>query len=130
MTGASAGIVALSHDSPIDKWRVGSIEVQPQVWLAVFSTIINALLGFALTMGVNIHFWKRAGRGMTVSRRLLFFLLSEALWDEIDDYSGSKLRELHDIYESTAILGAAKTLLPRSWNLVVIGKWAASTISF
>lgn len=74
MTGASVGIVALSHNSSIDKWRVGSIGVQPQVWLAVFSTIVNALLGFALTQGVYTHFWKQAGRGTTVSRRFFIFL--------------------------------------------------------
>lgn len=74
MTGASIGIIAFSHNSSIDKWRVGSIAVQPQVWLAIFSTIINALLGFALTKGVSIHFWKRAVHGAKV-RRMIFFIL-------------------------------------------------------
>lgn len=71
VTGASAGIIALSHDTLIDRWRVGRIEIQPQVWLAVFSTIINALLAFSLTLGVSINFWKRAGRGTTVSQIFL-----------------------------------------------------------
>lgn len=80
VTGASTGIIALSHDSLIDRWRVGRIEIQPQVWLAVFSTIINALLAFSLTLGVSINFWKRAGRGTTVSQIFLFNLSYKLFW--------------------------------------------------
>ena len=81
VTGASVGIIGFSHDSSIDKWRVGSIEVQPQVWLAVFSTIINALLGFSLIKGANLRFWNRARRGTTVSQRLLFFPINFFGWN-------------------------------------------------
>lgn len=68
----SVWIIALSDNNTVDGWRFGNIKLQPQVWLAIFSTIINAMLGFALLEGLKIHFWKRAGRGMTVSRKLSF----------------------------------------------------------
>ncbi len=62
----SALVLILSDGTPIDRWRVGSNKVQPQVLLSIFSTIMNALLGFALVEGLVILFWRRAGRGTMV----------------------------------------------------------------
>lgn len=82
---ASVGVVALSDDSIVDEWRIWNIKIQPQVWLAIFSTITNAMLGFALVDGLTIHFWKRAGRGMTVSQGFSCFFFLERVYVKLMD---------------------------------------------
>lgn len=79
VTITSIGVIALSDNSIVDQWRVWNIKLQPQVWIAIFSTITNAMLGFALIEGLTIHFWKRAGRGMAVGQKLSFFFVHAAL---------------------------------------------------
>lgn len=74
VTGASVRIIALTDNIIVDKWHLFSIKIQPQVWLAIFSTISNALLGSAVVEGLTIYFWKRAGRGMSVSQGYFRFI--------------------------------------------------------
>ncbi len=59
-------MVIASHNVPIDEWHIGRINVQPQVWVSAFSTIANALLGYAFAEGIAISFWRRAIHGTTV----------------------------------------------------------------
>lgn len=40
--------------------------IQPQVWVSVLSTIMDALTVLALAEGTTIYFWRQAGRGTTV----------------------------------------------------------------
>ncbi len=68
VTGASVGVLIFSHDAPNGEWRVPLLKSaqQPQVWLAVFSTVANSLLGYAFAEGLAIYFWRLASRGTTV----------------------------------------------------------------
>jgi hypothetical protein len=77
VTAASVGIIWLSNDSLVE-----NIKIQPQVLLAILSTIVNALLAFALVEGLTIHFWKQAGCGMTVRQKTtLIFLKLTNVWN-------------------------------------------------
>lgn len=72
VTLTSVEVIALSDNHIVEEWKGWNIQLQPQIWLAIFSTIINAMLGFSLIEGLKIHFWKRASRGITVSLKLFF----------------------------------------------------------
>lgn len=67
MTGAAVVVLILSNESPVENWQVMRTNVQPQVWLSIFSTVTNALLDYALVEGLTIIFWRQAGRGTIVS---------------------------------------------------------------
>ncbi len=58
-----------SDHVPNGKWRIRHIKEaqQPEVWLAVFSTLANSLLGYAFVHGLAIYFWRLANRGITVT---------------------------------------------------------------
>lgn len=57
-TGASAIVLILSDDSLlIENWQVMRTNIQPQVWVSIFSTVTNVLLDYALAEGLTIVFW-------------------------------------------------------------------------
>lgn len=47
LTGAAVGVLLASRGSPIERWRVQNVQIQPQVWLSVLSTIMDGLTMFA-----------------------------------------------------------------------------------
>jgi len=61
--GACAVVVVASDGRTIESWPV-----PPAVTLAVLSSIINFSLGFALSVGVVIRWWRSAYRGTTLRR--------------------------------------------------------------
>jgi hypothetical protein len=61
-TLASIVVLIVSNNSPIDHW---STNLQTSVWLST-TKLANLSLGFSLTQGIIIMFWKEAGRGSTV----------------------------------------------------------------
>lgn len=67
VTGAATALLIVSRGSPISRWHVRGMRIQPQVWLSILSTIMDALIIFALAEGATIAFWKHATRGTTVS---------------------------------------------------------------
>jgi hypothetical protein len=85
LTGAAVGVLLASRGSPIERWEVQSVQIQPQVWLSVLSTIMDGLTMFAAAKAAEITFWRTAAHGTT-------------------------LRSLYDLYESQSILGALKNL--------------------
>ncbi|KAF1979697.1 hypothetical protein BU23DRAFT_563091 [Bimuria novae-zelandiae CBS 107.79] len=48
LTGAAVGVLFASRGSPIERWRVQNVQIQPQVWLSVLSTIMDGLTMFAV----------------------------------------------------------------------------------
>lgn len=54
--GASVGTIALSDDNIVDEWHIFNIKIQPQVWLVIFFTVINVMLGFAVIENLTIYF--------------------------------------------------------------------------
>jgi hypothetical protein len=85
LTGAAVGVLLASRDSPTEQWRVQNLQIQPQVWLSVLSTIMDALTMFAAAKAAEVTYWRTAIRGTT-------------------------LRKMYDLYESQSILGALKNL--------------------
>jgi hypothetical protein len=85
LTGAAVGVLLASRGSPIERWRVQNLQVQPQVWLSVLSTIMDGLTMFAFAKAAQMTYWRAATRGNT-------------------------LRKMYDLYESQSILGALKNL--------------------
>jgi hypothetical protein len=85
LTGAAVGVLLASRDSPIERWRVQNVQIQPQVWLSVLTTIMDGLTMFAVAKAAEMTYWRTAARGTT-------------------------LREIYDLYESQSILGALKNL--------------------
>jgi hypothetical protein len=85
LTGAAVGVLFASRGSPIERWRVQNIQIQPQVWLSVLSTIMDGLTMFAVARAAEMTYCRSAARGTT-------------------------LRKLYDLYESQSILGALKNL--------------------
>jgi hypothetical protein len=78
-------VLLASRGSPIERWRVQNVQIQPQVWLSVLSTIMDGLTMFAVAKAAEMTYWRTAARGTT-------------------------LRKLYDLYESQFILGALKNL--------------------
>jgi hypothetical protein len=85
LTGAAVGVLLASRGAPIERWRVQNVQVQPQVWLSVLSTIMDGLTMFAVAKAAEMTYWRTAARGTT-------------------------LRKMYDLYESQTILGALKNL--------------------
>ncbi|CAI6332970.1 unnamed protein product [Periconia digitata] len=85
LTGAAVGVLLASRDSPIERWKVQNVHIQPQVWLSVLSTTMDGLTMFALTKAAEVTYWRTAARGTT-------------------------LRDMYDLYESHSILGALNNL--------------------
>jgi hypothetical protein len=85
LTGAAVGLLLASRGSPIERWRVQNLQIQPQVWLSVLSTIMDGLTMFAFAKAAQMTYWRAATRGTT-------------------------LRKMYDLYESQSILGALKNL--------------------
>jgi hypothetical protein len=85
LTGAAVGVLLASRGSPIERWRVQNVQIQPQVWLSVLSTIMDGLTMFAVAKAAELTYWRTAAHGTT-------------------------LRKMYDLYESQAILGALKNL--------------------
>jgi hypothetical protein len=88
LTGAAVGVLLASRGSPIERWRVQNVQIQPQVWLSVLSTIMDGLTMFAIAKAAEMTYWRTAARGTT-------------------------LRKMYDLYESQSILGALKNLFRR-----------------
>jgi hypothetical protein len=85
LTGAAGGVLLASRGSPTERWGVQNLQIQPQVWLSVLSTIMDGLTMFAFAKAAQMMYWRAATRGTT-------------------------LREMYDLYESQSILGALKNL--------------------
>ncbi|KAF2466118.1 uncharacterized protein BDR25DRAFT_237763 [Lindgomyces ingoldianus] len=95
LTVAAVVLLVLSNTTAVNKWQVKSVNIQPQVWLSVLSTLMDGLTAFALAGGATISFWRTTSRGTT-------------------------LRNMYDIYESRAFLGAVDNLLHLRPNMVAI----------
>ncbi|KAF2454217.1 hypothetical protein BDY21DRAFT_107255 [Lineolata rhizophorae] len=95
LTGGAAAVLAASNESALSKWEVGKLPVQPQVWVSLLSTIMDALLVFALAEGVSCSFWRKAETGVT-------------------------LFELYEYFESSAVIGAIARLFRGRLNIVAI----------
>jgi hypothetical protein len=85
LTGASVGLLLASRGSPTEQWGVQNLQIQPQVWLSVLSTIMDGLTMFAFAKAAQMTYWRAATRGTT-------------------------LRKMYDLYESQSIFGALKNL--------------------
>jgi hypothetical protein len=70
VSGASVGVLISSNDTPHGKWHIPHIKQaqQPQVWMAIFSTIANSLLAYAFADRLAFHFWRLASRGTMVTQ--------------------------------------------------------------
>ncbi|KAH5581680.1 hypothetical protein HBI24_130090 [Parastagonospora nodorum] len=86
LTGAAVGVLLASRGSPIERWKLKNVNIQPQVWLSILSAIMDGLTMFALAKAAEITFWRRAARGTT-------------------------LRSMYNLYEFQSILGALKNIL-------------------
>ncbi|PSN65887.1 hypothetical protein BS50DRAFT_677221 [Corynespora cassiicola Philippines] len=95
LTGASAVILLASNHSPLTKWKWGKVDIEPQVWLSILSTLMDGLTMFAFANGVAILYWRAVSRGTT-------------------------LRTMWELYESQAFFGAIHSLIRRSPNYVGI----------
>jgi len=85
LTAAAVGVLLASRGSPIEQWTVGKVQVRPQVWLSVLSTIMDGLTMFAVAKAAELTYWRAAARGTT-------------------------LRRMYDLYGSQTIMGAIKNL--------------------
>ena len=94
LTDLAVGVLLVRRGSPIERWRVENVKVQPQVWLSVLSTIMDGLTMFAAAKAAEMIYWRTASRGTT-------------------------LRQMYDLYESQAILGALKNIFRLRGNQVV-----------
>jgi hypothetical protein len=54
---------------PNGQWHIKGIKEpqQPQVWMAAFSTMANALLSYAFAEGMAVNVWRLANHGTTVT---------------------------------------------------------------
>ncbi len=67
-------VLAKSDKVSWSEWTFIGLHLQPEVWVAICSTLAGALLNFAFVEGLVIHFWNHARAGTTVrleSRSLL-----------------------------------------------------------
>jgi hypothetical protein len=85
LTGAAVGVLLASRGSPVQRWKVQNVQIQPQVWLSVVSTIMDGLTMFAVANAAEINFWRTTAHGTT-------------------------LRRMYNLYESQSILGALKNI--------------------
>jgi Protein of unknown function (DUF3176) len=118
VTAAAAGLVATSHNSPVEHWKVQGVSIQPQVWLSVLTTLMDGLAMFALAEGVTMLFWRVAGQGSTVRSD---FNIGHSQKNPLND---EKLQNLHYIYESHYILGSLKQLGRGRLSLTVVSKFS------
>jgi hypothetical protein len=64
-----AGVIYLlvdSNEKEVSQWAFVGLHWQPQVWVAIGSTLSGALLNFAFVEGLVIFFWTHAQAGTTV----------------------------------------------------------------
>lgn len=85
LTSTAVGVLLASHRSPIEQWEVQDVQIQPQVWLSVLSTIMDGLTMFAFAKVAEITYWRTVAHGTT-------------------------LRKMYDLYESQPITGALRNL--------------------
>jgi hypothetical protein len=71
------------------------VNIQPQVWLSVLTTIMDGVAMFALADAAAITYWRVAARGTT-------------------------LRNMYDLYESQSFLGAIKNLVHLRVNRLAV----------
>jgi hypothetical protein len=122
------GVLIYSNDVPVDKWHMPHVKKaqQSQVFLALFSTLANSLLGYAFAEGLAISFWRLANNGTTVPqpprRSLLLNKQMSVLPDKLILTMLKKLSALHDSYEAFPILSALKLLLRRRFDAVALGR--------
>jgi hypothetical protein len=69
VAAASIGVLAASDGAPIDEWGILRIRLQPQVWMAIFSVLSNALLAYSFAEGCALRFWRVASAGTTIRMR-------------------------------------------------------------
>ena len=86
LTAAAVGVLLASNNSPISRWKVRNVAIQPQVWLSVLATITDGLTMFALAKAAETTYWRAAARGTT-------------------------LRSMYDLYESHSFAGALTNLV-------------------
>jgi hypothetical protein len=85
LTAAAVSVLLASSGSPIERWKIRNVNIQPQVWLSVLSTISDGLTMFALAKAAEKTFWTAVARGTT-------------------------LRNMYDLYESQSFIGALVNL--------------------
>ncbi|KAF2184724.1 hypothetical protein K469DRAFT_739323 [Zopfia rhizophila CBS 207.26] len=95
LTVAAVGVLLASSGSPIDRWQVRNVNVQPQVWLSVLTTIMDGVTMFALMDAAAITYWQAAAHGTT-------------------------LRKMYDLYESHTFLGALNNVIRLRVNKVAV----------
>jgi hypothetical protein len=95
LTGAAVGVLLASRGSPISRWKVQNVQIQPQVWLSVLSIIMDGLTMFAAAKAAEITFWRSVAHGTT-------------------------LRSMYDLYESQSVLGALKNLFRRRGDKLAV----------
>lgn len=95
LTVAAVGVLIASGGSPIDRWQVRNVNIQPQVWLSILTTIMDGITMVALADAAVITYWRVAARGTT-------------------------LRHMYDLYESHAFVGAINNLVRLRPNKLAI----------
>lgn len=60
---AAVGIVPASNNQTVDSWAI-----QPAVLLAIISSILDLAVISAMTPGLEVRFWLRAGKGTTLAQ--------------------------------------------------------------
>lgn len=75
LAAASATLLLLSNGQVTTTWRV-----QPTVLLALISALANAMLRFALTIGVTIAWWRKALSGGTLNDLHRYWHFGSSLW--------------------------------------------------
>ncbi len=109
------GTLFLSKGDSFGSWRVQQMNLQPQVYLSIFSTVMNALMGYALVEGITIYFWREAGRGTTVGSPSLLRLGAMKLICR-------QLQSLHDNYESMALNSVVMTVFRGRWSVIAFSE--------
>lgn len=73
-------IVTKANGNTIDKW---STWLQPSVLLAINYSLSSLLLSFALSVGVDISFWRRALKGTTVPELHQHWFSGSSFWGAV-----------------------------------------------
>jgi hypothetical protein len=96
---ACATILLISNDQPTAHWKV-----QPTVWLALLSAVINALLAFALGIGVSITWWRKALSGGTLNDLHRYWQFGDSLWAAVTSWKNVNIIALATISVTLAAL--------------------------
>jgi hypothetical protein len=59
-------VLADSNKTEWSQWTFIGLKWQPQLWVAICSTLAGTLLNFAFVEGLVIYFWNHARAGTTV----------------------------------------------------------------